>query len=258
MARLSLEDVTKRFGDLVAVDSVTLRVPHGEFFVVVGPTGCGKTTLLRLVAGLINPDRGRIWMDGELVNDLSPSERGVRMVFQSYALYPHMRVFDEKRYSNLSFALKVRKYVSSKIMSVVEDATEQVGIERKLFPRKPKELSAGQQQKVAVGRAIIIPPKILLMDEPLSNLDPKSRVKVMDEIRRLHNELKTTTLYVTHNLVEAMAVADRMAIMNEGAIEQVDTPENIYNRPANDFVADFIRYFDSGYQLAQRRMRGQA
>ena len=256
MAHLSLEDVTKCFGDVVAVDGVNLNIPHGEFFVVVGPTGCGKTTLLRLIAGLIKPDRGRIFIDGELVNDLSPLKRGVRMVFQGYALYPHMRVFDEGRYSNLSFALKIRKYLNSKIKTVVEDVAEQVGIEERLFPRKPKELSAGQQQKVSIGRAITIPPKLLLMDEPLSNLDPKSRVKAMDEIRKLQSELKATTVYVTHNLVEAMAVADRMAVMNRGAIEQVDTPENIYNYPVNDFVADFIRYFDFGYQLAKRRVRG--
>lgn len=252
MAHLSLDSVTKWFGDTVAVDSVNLNIPHGEFFVIVGPTGCGKTTLLRLVAGLIKPDRGRIYIDGTLVNDLPPPKRGVSMVFQSYALYPHMRVFDEKRYSNLSFALKIRKYLSPKIKSVVENVAEQVGIEKRLFPRKPKELSAGQQQKVAVGRSITVPPRIFLMDEPLSNLDPRSRVKVMDEIRRLHSELKTTMVYVTHNLVEAMAVADRMAVMNEGAIEQVDTPENVYSHPANEFVADFIRYFDFGYQLAKR------
>jgi multiple sugar transport system ATP-binding protein len=255
MAHLSLEDVTKRFGDVIAINSLNLNIPHGQFFVVVGPTGCGKTTMLRLIAGLIKPDRGRICIDGRLVNDLSPSRRGVRMVFQGYALYPHMKVFDEKGYSNLSFALKLKKYVSSKVKSVVMDLAEQVGIEKSLFSRKPKELSSGQQQKVAVGRAITIPPAVLLMDEPLSNLDPKGRMKVMDEIRRLHEELKTTTVYVTHNLAEAMAVADRMAVMNEGSMEQVDTPENVYNYPANDFVADFIRYFDSGYQLARRRMQ---
>lgn len=256
MADLLLKDVTKRFGGVVAVDGVNLHIPHGEFFVVVGPTGCGKTTLLKLIAGLLKPDRGEIYIDGRLVNDLPPSRRGVRMVFQNYALYPHMKVFDERKYSNLSFALKIRKYVSSRIKSIVGGVAKQVGIGEELFPRKPRELSAGQQQKVAVGRALVVPPKALLMDEPLSNLDPRSRVKVMEELRRLHRELETTTVYVTHNLAEAMAMADRMAVMNKGAIEQVDTPENVYRHPANEFVADFIKCFDLMYQLANRRVRG--
>jgi len=255
MASLILVDLTKKFGDVIAVDSLNLFIPHGEFFVVVGPSGCGKTTLLKLIAGLLKPDGGRIYIDGVLVNDLPPVRRGVNMVFQSYALFPHMKVFDEKKYSNLSFALKLRKYVTPKIKKIVENVSEQVGIERSLYPRKPGELSAGQQQKVAVGRSILIPPKILLMDEPLSNLDPQSRIKVSDEIRKLHKELETTTVYVTHNLVEAMALADRMAVMNRGGIEQVDTPENIYSHPANEFVADFIKYFDFGYQMAKRRMQ---
>ncbi|MGQ9543373.1 MAG: ABC transporter ATP-binding protein [Candidatus Bathyarchaeia archaeon] len=254
MASLILVDVTKEFGDIVAVDNLNLFIPHGEFFVVVGPSGCGKTTLLKLIAGLIKPDRGSIYIDGELVNDLPPPKRGVNMVFQSYALFPHMKVFDEKKYSNLSFALKLRRYIAPTIRTIVEGVSDQVGIERILYPRKPGELSAGQQQKVAVGRSILIPPRILLMDEPLSNLDPQSRLKVIDELRRLHRELETTTVYVTHNLAEAMALADRMAVMNRGCIEQVDNPENIYNNPANEFVADFVKYFDFSYQMAKRRM----
>lgn len=244
MASVRLENVTKRFNEVTAIDQVSIEIEDGEFFVIVGPNGCGKTTILRLIAGFVEPDNGNIYIDNKLVNDVKPSERGVNMVFQGYALWPHMKVFDEKNFSNLSFGLKIQKNLTEKIKKTVGNVADQVGIERKLFPRKPTELSAGQKQKVAVGRAITIPPKVFLMDEPLSNLDPQSRMRVMSEIKRLHDELETTTIFVTHNLVEAMAMAERVAVMKEGTIQQVDTPEQVYNHPANDFVADFIEFQD--------------
>lgn len=244
MASVRLENLTKRFDHATVVDQVSFEVEDGEFFVIVGPNGCGKTTILRLIAGLIEPDSGSIYIDGKLVNNVNPSERGVNMVFQGYALWPHMKVFDENNYSNLSFGLKIQKNLTEKIRKTVGNVADQVGIERKLFSRKPGELSAGQKQKVAVGRAITIPPKVFLMDEPLSNLDPQSRMRIMSEIKRLHDELETTTIFVTHNLVEAMAMAERVAVMKEGTIQQVDTPEQVYNHPANDFVADFIQCQD--------------
>lgn len=249
LPRVRLENLTKRFGRVTAVKGVSLEVGDGEFFVIVGPNGCGKTTVLRLIAGLIRPDSGNIYIGGKIVNEVQPADRGVRMVFQSYALYPHMKVFDERKYSNLSFGLKVRKFLAERIRRVVERVADEVGIERKLFDRRPNQLSGGERQKVAVGRAITIPPRVFLMDEPLSNLDPPSRVRVMSEIRRIHEELETTTIYVTQNLVEAMAMADGLAVMREGTIQQVGTPEQVYNYPANEFVADFIKYYDYAYHL---------
>lgn len=255
MTEVRLEGVAKSFytggflfdstrsSTVIAVDDLSMKVGRKEFFVVVGPNGCGKTTLLRLIAGVIEPDYGDIYFDDDLVNDLSPSKRGVRMIFQSYALYPHMKIYDEEKYSNLSFGLKIQKYLSSKIKNQISDSVKRAGIEKRLFSRKPKELSHGEQQKVAVGRAIAISPRVFLMDEPLSNLDPPSRVKVMSELKKLHKELKTTTIYVTHNLVEAMALADRIAIMNKGRMEQVGTPDEIKNHPKNEFVSDFIKYY---------------
>jgi len=257
LASVRLENLTKRFDSVKAVNNVNLEVADGEFFVLVGPNGCGKTTILRLIAGLIDPDSGNIYIEDKLVNDLKPVERSVSMVFQGYALWPHMKVFDEKTYTNLSFALKIQKNLTEKIRSTVRNVADQVGIERKLFSRKPGQLSEGQKQKVAIGRAITIPPKVFLMDEPLSNLDPPSRLRVMTEIKRIHDELKTTTLFVTQNLVEAMTMADRIAIMKEGTIQQVDTPEQVYNHPANEFVTDFIKYHDYLHYLTLRRKQNQ-
>jgi len=255
LAGVRLENLTKRFDSILAVNNVSLEVANGEFFVLVGPNGCGKTTILRLIAGLINQDNGNIYIEDKLVNDVKPVERGVSMVFQGYALWPHMKVFDEKTYTNLSFALKIQKNLTEKIKRTVRNVADQVGIERKLFSRKPDQLSAGQKQKVAIGRAITIPPKVFLMDEPLSNLDPPSRLRVMSEIKRLHDELKTTTIYVTQNLVEAIAMADRIAVMKEGTIQQVDTPEQVYNHPVNEFVADFIKYHDYLHYITPRRTK---
>ena len=255
MARVRLEDLTKRFGRVTAVKKVSFEVVNGEFFVIVGPNGCGKTTILRLIAGLTKPDNGNIYIGNRLVNDVKPAERGVSMVFQGYALWPHMKVFDDKLYSNLSFGLRIKKCLTEKIKGIVGNVADQVGIDRQLFSRKPNQLSAGEKQKVAVGRAITIPPKVFLMDEPLSNLDPPSRVHIMSEIKRIHDELNTTTIYVTQNLVEAMAMADRIAVMKEGTIQQVDTPKQVYSHPANDFVADFIKYYDYLYYVHARRTK---
>jgi multiple sugar transport system ATP-binding protein len=188
MSEIVLEDLTKRFGDVTAVDRLSATIKSREFFVVVGPTACGKTTLLRLIAGLLEPDKGRILFDGQPVTQLGTGRRGVRMVFQDYALYPHMKVFDEKKYSNLSFPLKLRKTKTGAIKRIVNGLAN--------YKRKPNQLSAGQKQKVAMGRALAVPSKILLMDEPLSNLDPQSRLHARDEVRKLHDELKVTTVYV--------------------------------------------------------------
>jgi len=255
LAKVRLENLTKTFGHVTAVKDVGFETFDEEFFVIVGPNGCGKTTILRLIAGLIEPDSGNIYIGDRLVNNLKPDERSVNMVFQGYALWPHMKVFDEKAYSNLSFGLKIQKYIRERITGIAGKVADQVGIDRKLFSRKPGQLSAGEKQKVAIGRAITIPPTVFLMDEPLSNLDPPSRVRVMTEIKRIHNELKTTTIYVTHNLIEAMAMADRMAVMKEGTIQQVGTPEQVSSYPSNDFVADFIRYHDYLYYLHTRKAK---
>ncbi len=245
MTEILLEDLTKRFGRVVAVDRLNVRIRGGEFFAVVGPTACGKTTLLKLIAGLLKPDGGKIYFDGERVNPLGPAERGVRMVFQgeSYALYPHLKVFDERRYSNLSFPLKLRRTVTSEIRRIVGGISRRLEIEEALYPRKPDELSEGQKQKVAVGRAIALPPRVLLLDEPLSNLDPQSRLRAREEIRKLHEELKVTTIYVTHDLAEAFSLADRMAVMREGSFLQVGTPREIQRYPANQFVKDFVESY---------------
>lgn len=244
MAKLELRNVTKRFGEIVALDAVSFAVEEGEFFVVVGPNGSGKTTLLRVIAGLLRPEAGDVYIAGAKVNDLPPAQRGVRMVFQGYALFPHMRVYDERRWANLNFPLKVRKFLTEEMVKVVSSVTRRVGIEKELYPRKPDQLSAGQKQKVAVGRALAIPPKIFVLDEPLSNLDPLSRVTVRDEIRRIHREIKATTLYVTHNLPEAMALGDRLAVLHQGAIHQIGPPREVYERPANEFVRVFIHSHD--------------
>lgn len=244
MARLELRNVTKRFGDILALNAVSFRVDDGEFFTVVGPNGSGKTTLLKVIAGLVAPDTGDVFIDGVRVNDRPPWQRGVRMVFQGYALFPHLKVYDDRRLANLNFALKIRKFLQEEIVKVLATVTRRVGIEEDLYSRKPDQLSAGQKQKVAVGKALTIPPKIFLLDEPLSNLDPLSRLKVRDELRRIHGEIKATTLYVTHNLPEAMTLGDRLGVLNQGAIEQIGLPREVYDRPVNEFVNVFLHSFD--------------
>ena len=244
MAKLELRNVTKRFGEIIALNDVSLTVDDGEFFVVVGPNGSGKTTLLRLIAGLVAPEAGDVYIGGVKVTDLAPAERGVRMVFHNYALYHHLKVYDETRFANLNFPLKIRKFLSEEIIKAISTVTHRVGIEKELFPRKPDQLSAGQKQKVAVGRALALPPKLFVLDEPLSNLDPLNRLHVRGELLRIHRELKATTLYVTHNLPEALALGDRLAVLNQGVIQQIGPPREVYDRPANDFVNVFIHSYD--------------
>ena len=234
MANVTIENVTKKFGNVTAVKNLNLQVDDGEFLVVVGPSGCGKTTFLRLLAGLEKVTAGRIYIGDRCVNNLSPKDRNIAMVFQSYALYPHMSV-----YENMAFSLELQGQKKWQIKSRVEAAARQLGIE-KLLHRQPKELSGGQRQRVAVGRAIVREPAVFLMDEPLSNLDAKLRVQARIEISKLHKSLGTTFIYVTHDQVEAMTMGSRIAVMNEGILQQLDSPQNLYNHPKSVFVAGFI------------------
>ncbi|MFN0070429.1 MAG: ABC transporter ATP-binding protein [Chloroflexota bacterium] len=240
MIEVRLEALNKKFGDVVAISNVTLKVYPGEFMVLVGPSGCGKTTLLRLVAGLEQLDSGHIYLGDVWANEIAVGKRNVQMIFQNYALWPHMKVLDEKGYSNISFPLKIRKWVSEQIVNRAQEITRRVGIGEELYSRVPGELSAGQQQRVALSRAITTSPQVFLMDEPMANLDPPSRVKVRKEILQLHKELATTTILVTHIMADAFAMADRIAIMREGRIVQVGTADNLRNYPADDFVKDFL------------------
>lgn len=234
MAKVILKNVTKRFGDVVAVNSLNLDVNDKEFLVLLGPSGCGKTTALRCIAGLETPEEGEIYIGDKLVNDLNPKERNVAMVFQNYALYPHMTV-----YKNLSFPLENIKVQPDEIDRRVKQTAKLLKIE-KLLERKPKQLSGGQRQRVALGRAIIRDPSVFLMDEPLSNLDAKLRVYMRTELKKLQKDLGVTTVYVTHDQIEAMTMGDKVAILNEGILQQFGTPDEIYSRPSNIFVAGFI------------------
>ncbi|MBV5259579.1 ABC transporter ATP-binding protein [Synechococcus moorigangaii CMS01] len=234
MASVTFEQVTKQFDDFVAVNNLNLQIEDGEFLVFVGPSGCGKTTSLRLLAGLESITDGQICIGDRPVNHLSPKDRDIAMVFQSYALYPHMSV-----YENMAFSLQLQGVNKAEINKRVQGAAAQLGIE-KLLHRKPKELSGGQRQRVAVGRAIVRKPAVFLMDEPLSNLDAKLRVQARKEISKLHQDLNTTFIYVTHDQVEAMTMGDRIAVMKDGILQQVDSPSNLYNNPNNMFVAGFI------------------
>ena len=235
MAEVRLESVTKIYpGGVTAVRDVSLQVADREFMVLVGPSGCGKTTILRLIAGLEEVTEGRIFVGGREVTCLAPRERDVAMVFQNYALYPHMSV-----YGNMAFGLKLRGYRRREIRARVEEAARVLGIEH-LLDRKPRALSGGQMQRVALGRAIVRQPKVFLFDEPLSNLDAKLRVKMRAELKRLHQRLQATVVYVTHDQVEAMTLGERIAVLNEGRLQQVAAPLEVYERPANRFVAGFI------------------
>jgi multiple sugar transport system ATP-binding protein len=241
MVSIAIRGLTKKFGSVVAVDEANLTVHDGELLVILGESGCGKTTLLRLIAGLEKPDGGTIYIGGVPVNDVPAGRRGVQMIFQHYALWPHMRIFDERAYTNLSLPLKVRKWSGDRIREFLRPLAQKVGIEESFFRRKPAELSAGQQQRVAIGRAMATSPRVMLMDEPLSNLDPGSRIKMREEILKFHKEHRLTTIYVTHNLAEALALGDRIAVMRGGRFEQVDRPETLVRQPANEYVADFFR-----------------
>ncbi len=234
MATVTFENVNKLYGDFQAVKDLNLEIGDGEFMVLVGPSGCGKTTSLRMIAGLEEISSGTLRIGDRVVNDVPPKDRDIAMVFQSYALYPHMSVRD-----NLAFGLKLRKVPKAEIERRVNEAAETIQLQ-KLLDRKPKELSGGQRQRVALGRAIVREPAVFLMDEPLSNLDAKLRVQTRAEIARLHQRLKTTVVYVTHDQVEAMTMGTRIAVMNEGLLQQVGSPQILYDTPINRFVAGFI------------------
>ncbi len=234
MASVDYEHVTKRWGDVVAVNDLTLHINDKEFMVYVGPSGCGKSTSLRLLAGLEEISEGIIKIEDKIVNDVPPKDRDIAMVFQSYALYPHMTVFD-----NMAFGLKLRKVPKQEIQKKVKEAADLLGI-ASLLDRKPKALSGGQRQRVALGRAIVRNPKVFLLDEPLSNLDAKLRVETRANLTRLHKRLEATFIYVTHDQVEAMTMADRIAVLRDGILQQVDAPQVLYNHPTNVFVAGFI------------------
>ncbi len=234
MASITYDHVWKRFGDVVAVYDLDIQIADKEFLVFVGPSGCGKSTSLRLLAGLEEISEGNIYIGDRLVNDVPPKDRDIAMVFQSYALYPHMSVYD-----NMAFGLKLRKTPKAEIDRRVKEAADILGIGN-LLDRKPKQLSGGQRQRVAVGRAIVREPDVFLMDEPLSNLDAKLRVQARAEISKLHQRLETTFIYVTHDQVEAMTMGTRIAVMKDGFLQQIDTPQMLYDRPDNVFVAGFI------------------
>jgi multiple sugar transport system ATP-binding protein len=235
MASLSLKNITKQYPNgVIAVKDFNLEIADREFIIFVGPSGCGKSTTLRMIAGLEEISSGELWIGDKLVNDVEPKDRDIAMVFQNYALYPHMSVYD-----NMAFGLKLRKVPKNEIDKVVHEAAKILDIEH-LLDRKPKALSGGQRQRVAMGRAIVRSPKVFLMDEPLSNLDAKLRVQMRVEISKLHQRLNTTFIYVTHDQTEAMTLGTRIVVMKDGLIQQVDSPQNLYDRPNNLFVAGFM------------------
>ncbi|MCX7785683.1 MAG: sn-glycerol-3-phosphate ABC transporter ATP-binding protein UgpC [candidate division WOR-3 bacterium] len=235
MSRIFLENISKIFDNkIIAIDNLSLEIKDGEFFVLVGPSGCGKSTVLRIIAGLEEPTQGKVYIGDRVVNDIAPKDRNVAMVFQNYALYPHMTAFD-----NMAFGLKLRKTPKSEIHRRVTEAAKILNIEH-LLNRKPKALSGGERQRVAVGRAIVRNPAVFLFDEPLSNIDAKLRVQMRAELSQLHQRLKTTTLYVTHDQVEAMTLGQRIGVMRQGKLLQVDKAITLYNEPVNKFVAGFI------------------
>jgi multiple sugar transport system ATP-binding protein len=234
MAEVHIQSLNKKFDEVHAVKDVNLGIRDKEFMVLVGPSGCGKTTTLRMVAGLESITSGRILIDDKVINDLPPMDRDIAMVFQNYALYPHMSVYD-----NMAFGLKMRKFSRADIARRVQEAAEILGIQQ-LLSRKPRQLSGGQRQRVALGRAIVRHPRVFLFDEPLSNLDAKLRVQMRVELKKLHDRLGTTAIYVTHDQVEAMTLGDRVVVMKDGLVQQVGEPLELYNEPANLFVAGFL------------------
>ncbi len=234
MADVTLRKVVKRYDDVEAVRGIDLDIADHEFVVLVGPSGCGKSTTLRMIAGLEDITDGDIMIGGDVVNDVPPKDRDIAMVFQNYALYPHMTVAE-----NMSFGLRLKRYPKAEIKTRIDEAARMLDIVE-LVDRKPKQLSGGQRQRVAMGRAIVRNPKVFLFDEPLSNLDAKLRVQMRIEIKKVHQKVRTTTVYVTHDQIEAMTLADRVVVMNHGRIEQVGTPNELYHNPATRFVAGFI------------------
>jgi multiple sugar transport system ATP-binding protein len=252
---ISLQNLTKAFADSVVVDDLSLEIGDGEFVVFLGPSGCGKTTTLRMIAGLEQPTAGDIRIDGQCMNNVSPQRRDIAMVFQSYALYPHLTVAD-----NIAYPLRVRKVPASEIQTQVSQTAVLLEIEP-LLGRRPRDLSGGERQRVALARAIVRHPRAFLMDEPLSNLDAKLRLQMRGELKRLQHTLGTTTVYVTHDQAEAMTLGHRVALMNKGKLQQFDTPLEIYNRPANRFVAEFVgspgmNFIDGHIDLSQRKFVG--
>jgi multiple sugar transport system ATP-binding protein len=249
MAQVAMRSLNKMYDEVHAVKDVNLDIRDKEFVVLVGPSGCGKTTTLRMVAGLESITSGRVMINDKVVNDLAPMDRDIAMVFQNYALYPHMSVYD-----NMAFGLKMRKFDRAEIQKRVRDAAEILGIHEYLA-RKPRQLSGGQRQRVALGRAIVRHPQVFLFDEPLSNLDAKLRVQMRVELKKLHERLGTTAIYVTHDQVEAMTLGDRVVVMRDGWVQQVGDPMELYNEPANRFVAGFIG--SPAMNFANARITGQ-
>jgi multiple sugar transport system ATP-binding protein len=251
MATVELRNITKVYeGGVKAVDNANLTINDKEFVVLVGPSGCGKTTTLRMVAGLEEISTGELFIDGKLMNDVAPKDRDIAMVFQNYALYPHMTVYD-----NMAFGLKIRKYPRAEINTRVHEAAQILDIEE-LLDRKPKALSGGQRQRVAVGRAIVRKPKVFLFDEPLSNLDAKLRVQMRAELSALHHRLQATMIYVTHDQIEAMTMGDRIVVLKDGLIQQIGTPLGLYNTPVNRFVAGFIGSPPMNFMKVSLKMEG--
>ena len=247
MAKVVIEHLTKHFGDVVAVDDLTLEIVDREFLTLLGPSGCGKTTTLNIIAGLEDPTSGRVFFDDDDVTNVPPERRDIAMVFQTYALYPHMRVYD-----NIAFGLRMRRTPSEEIEQLVQEAAKAMEIDH-LLRRKPRELSGGQRQRVALARAIVRNAHVFLLDEPLSNLDAKLRVTMRTELKRLHAELEKTFVYVTHDQAESLIMSDRIVVLNEGKLQQLGTPEEIYNQPANAFIAGFVgsppmNFFDGQLQ----------
>lgn len=255
MVKVTLDKITKKFGETIAIDNLSLEVKEGEFFILLGPSGCGKSTTLNIIAGLEEPTSGHVYFDDEIVDHLPPEKRDVAMVFQSYALYPHMTAYD-----NIAFSLKIKKVPKEEIKKRVNEVAELLRIHH-LLNRKPYELSGGERQRVALARAIIRKPKAFLLDEPMSNIDAKLRVAMRGELIRLQKMLKTTTIYVTHDQVEAMTMGDRVAVLDKGKLMQVGSPLEIFERPANVFVAGFLgspsmNFFDC--TLQEREKEGKA
>ena len=234
MSKITIQDMSKHFGEVIAVDKLNLEIEEQEFLTLLGPSGCGKTTTLNIIAGLEVPTEGQVFFDDQDVTHIPPEQRNIAMVFQTYALYPHMRVFD-----NIAFGLRMRKVAVDQIKARVIEAAQAMEIEN-LMDRKPRQLSGGQRQRVALARAIVRDPRLFLLDEPLSNLDAKLRITMRTELKRLHAELEKTFVYVTHDQEESMIMSDRIAILNEGKLQQLDSPEKIYNHPTNMFIAGFV------------------